>query len=298
MANDAPDWQQLVQFPSAQQINISEVTAASLPANVINAYLSAFGALTVGAQTMNVNNLAPNASAGHLVNNIPVNCYDEAIFILDSANGDLQNYTIQLSQQRYQTQVSGATYITPSSNTITEKLNAVFDSNTGHFVSNPISLDPTFPMNEIFLSFVNNSASAITDTVTITTILKYSSDVITNPNTNPVQIQGIHGNNSSSGSMTLPSNTATMIPGSANTVVTRLIVTPYNQNGAALNALDRIFVMINGAIAAAIPIGGLAAGTFGQPVEFDFGDGIALGANGIQLNPNDSVQGYATIVTK
>lgn len=289
MANDTPDWLRIIQ----------------------NTVLNADAIIATPMQMETITNLANGSSTAFEVT-LPVpssidgevNLVDGAMVLIYSKYG----YEYSISELdlflRINDGLGGDTHYGPTTDIISGTQSTTawtgVAAPTGPLrgIFGPFWI-PTGPMmaNCSLVRLYNNTGAAIAnDTVGVYTVFLRS--LVDNQIDSPVQTQGIHGNKGTSGNMSIPSNTSTLIPGTQNAVVTRLIVTPFNPNATTTNALDRIFVVLDGVIGASIPVGNLASNTPGNPVEFDFGEGVSLGSSGIQLNPNDNLAVYTIVVTK
>ena len=265
-------------------------------ANVINDTLSTFSWIAVPQEKTTVTNL-PNNSFAFFFAIVPYGNYDEIVIDIESTQGILNNYDIVLNQQRNNGQGGGSTYIFLNSS-FAPKTGAYFDDVSRDWSSNGISLDASFPTNLFYITCQNVSGNTIvSDTLSLVIYLKYASRTITNPPSSPVNTQGVQGLPSSTGDLALPASTATIIPGSQNVVVRRLIISPGNLSGSTFPATASIWVQINGSLAFAIDISQLTNGQWMTAMEYDFDTGIATTSSGISLDPDISCVALVTIVT-
>ena len=278
----------------------ANITGASVTVDTSNvdAYISNNSLVYFGEISANISNFA-SGSQIQLADISGANLagfYDGIILLLNSANG-YNDYNLTKNGILFNGIFKNG-YLYNGDVTITQTpINYSGSPGLGYAIWT--LSEPTI-FSDIALWLVNISSNTIvSDTVTIKAYAIMASVTVKNTNSSPVNTQGIPGGNSVSGTASFPASTQTIISGSQNTTVTRMIFTPYNNSGSAFPSSDAYtFVLINGSIAAAINLAGMATG-WGNPTTFDFGEGIVTSSSGITIDPNVSgLEGAATIVTK
>ena len=153
----------------------------------------------------------------------------------------------------------------------------------GFFTISTPSVGGVFSIN-----IVNNTASTIvSDTVTLTVYGRIASQTIVNQSSNPVNTQGVQGYPTASGYTNLDSGNSWNVtfPALANTTITSLTVSGQWQGSAAATDTTAIVITSNNlsGYIAFFPVTGTQPTGFWTPYIINFGDGITLGSNGINI---------------
>lgn len=295
-------------FPNAQDVNLASQSSTleiggNTNSTVVNEYVSSNPTVTWPLTTFDVSSLAPGGTMllGVGGDVAYMGAYDEMWILVETTGGNVASYSFELQVLDYQQ--FGFTYGTG--------LPIPFTKNGGNdnlYSSDPITIPNNNPFNGFQIKLTNTGTSTVTsDTIKLLAFTKYSSSNISNssvpttvgnPTTTPVNNRGVPGGHNAASNASLPSSTDTSLGGSANITATRFTITFFNGGSTAFSDLVRAFIVINGATAIVIPLGGLAAGKFSVPYSFDWGEGFTTDSNGIQVNPNADMYAYASITTK
>ena len=263
----------------------ANLTGASvtIDTNATNAFISSSNLVDLGTYDITISNLATNTVAYYgWGGNVATPPAMDGFFIFINSGGYIDSYSFEMGARFYSGQFGSRNFgnIVP----ITQNPTAP-SPNT--FISNLIYLDDIEVFNAAFLGVTNNSSSTINDTLTIQVLGLKAEVGVNNSSSNPVNTQGVQGSPTASGYTNLNSGNSWNVgfPALANLTITSLTVSGQWQGSAAATDNTAIVITSNNlsGYIAFFPVTGTQPTGFWTPYTINFGEGITLGSNGINI---------------